>query len=195
MGLFDGSVAVDGDIFFLPFVEVGHGLGLGVVYLYSVADDAFVGIVGSVAALRPEQDPLHEYLFGHHEFYHCVDLQVVPFHYFVEGPGLGDGSGEAVEDVAGVVVDYVFDYFRYQTVGRELATTDGVAQGEADGGFGGYFAADDFACGDVVEAELRGDQAGLCPFSGSRGTEEYDVGHWLKNFLQIYYFCRYEKTY
>ena len=77
---------------------------------------------------------------------------------FLEGLGLGNGAGEAVEHDAllagGLSVEHVIEYVDHKPVGNQLSLRDIFVGGLAELCAALYVVAQQFTCRDVIEAIL-----------------------------------------
>jgi hypothetical protein len=170
------AVGVDGDDFVIS-VEFEDGAGFFFVDGEAFLDDFVTGVVDAVFFEGAAAHAFDEFLaVGAGEVEDFADIEVV-----LQELGLVEIAREAVEDEVvdfrfeaaegGHVVDVMLPEVQDDFIGDELATAGVFHEGFA------YFGAEvdgaeDFTAGDVEEAGDGSEDAALCAFAGTGGSDE-----------------------
>ncbi len=115
--------------------------------------------------LSAQDEALHQFVLGHVEVEHHAHLLSAFGQHLLQGFGLCDGAGEAVEDDALGVLEAVQRAGQdvdNQLVGQELSLVDIAFGGFAQFGSVLDFGTQHVARGDVVDAILRYNSLALC---------------------------------
>lgn len=169
----DGAGAVDGVVGQAAVVVFLEGFGLAAVNFEALGYGLGVVVAASAFESAFEQ-ALCEFFFGHFEAYNGVDFGAAFFEHFVEGFGLGNGAGEAVENhsfCVGVCVEFVFEYVEHELVGDEVTFGYECVGNLAQFGSARNVVAQEFAGRYVVEAVALNEAFALGSFAGAGGAE------------------------
>ena len=153
----------------------------------AVLHDLGAGVVGAAFDGGAVRDALVDHRVRDHDGDHGRDGLAGLGEHRVEGLGLGDGAGEAVQQEAvhafralELRLDHAFDDF----VGNEGACLDEGLGLEAERRARGDLAAEEFTRGEVAEVVLLHHGAGLGALAGARRAEENVVFH-IQSFVSV----------
>ncbi len=148
-------------------------------------------VVGTAGFLATVEHAAHEFVLLHFEADDGVNARATLGKHFLQGLSLVDCAGKAVKDDAllhefGIGVENVLEHTDHEVVGNELSFRD-VAVGDfAKLGAAGNVVAEDFACRDVMEAEMRNQTLALRAFAAAGSAENYEIEHctyWRLDFM------------
>ena len=152
--------------------------------------DGLLIVVGTTALLATQQEALHQLVLGDIELNHRCHLVAAFREHLLQGLGLRDGAGEAIEDDALVlasegIIDGSQDV-NHQLIGDELALVD-----EALGCLTKFRAvldlvAEHIARGDMTETVFLNHHVALRSLAGTGSTENNDILHCILFLLGAY---------
>ena len=161
----------------LAFVEVEYGARLGLIFHKAVLDGLEV-VIGATAGLAAFQHALDEHFLGHFEAQHACQRHVEFLHHFFEDFRLFHRARIAVEEETGrvhVLGEFLFDDFRHDLVGDEVALADDFLHLQTQFAFGGDFLAQDFARGDIGQVVFLAQELRLRSLACPGRAKEDDV--------------------
>ena len=141
--------------------------------------DGFGVVVGASGLLAAFEHTAHELLFWYLEADDMVDFLTALGQKAVEGFGLGDCAGEAVEDYAvlglGFVVDNLLEDANHQRIGNQLPLVDVGFGNLSYGSLAVDMVAEHLTCRDVVQTVFVDEFFALGAFAAAGGTENYNI--------------------
>ena len=139
-----------------------------------MANHLLRGVVGTTRSLAAQHDALHEFLLGNIHVDHQIHLEAHLVEHLIEGFGLRDGAGKAVEDisiVAAVLAHIPLYNINNQLVGNQATLGDALLHALAEFRLAADLRADYFARRDVVDPVVLLQFCGLGSFATARGTK------------------------